>query len=68
MNTSRAPSEKQVGDIQEERRKTLEQVKALKNIITAGEIKVYEAAQLWYLYIIKQKHGICMLETNVNNI
>ena len=42
-------------------------IKALKNIIASVEIKVYEAAQLWELYIIKLKRGICMLETNVKS-
>ena len=53
MNPSRSPSEKKVGAIQEERRSTLEQVKPLEDIITSGEIKVYEAPQLQKLYIIK---------------
>ena len=35
----------QVGDIQEERQTTLEQVKSLENVIALGEIKVVEAAQ-----------------------
>ena len=42
-------------------------IKALENIIASVDIKVYEAAQLWELYIIKFKRGICMLETNVKN-
>ena len=64
LNPSRAPNEQPVGDLQEERLTTLEQAKALENIITPGEIKIYEAAQLRGLYIIKMKHGICMLETD----
>ena len=67
VNPSRAPSEQQVGALQEERRATLEQVKALENIIVQREIKVDESDQLQKLYIIKLKRDICMLETNVNN-
>ena len=67
MNPYRALSEQQVGSIQEERWTTIEQVKDLENIIASGEIKVYEAAHLWELYIIKLKRGIFMLKTNVNN-
>ena len=37
-------------------------------MIESGEIKVDEADHLQELYIIKLKDGICMLETNVNNI
>ena len=68
VNPSRSQSEKQVGDLQEEMRKTLEQVKALENIIASGDIKLDEAAQLWELYIIIFKRDICTLKTNLNNI
>ena len=44
MNPYRAPSEQHVGDLQEERRKTLEQVKSLENIIASGEIKQFQKA------------------------
>ena len=67
MNPYRSPNEQQVGALKEERRTSLEQVKALENIIASGEIRVDEAYQLCGLYIIKLKCGICMLETNVNN-
>ena len=67
MNPSISPSEQQVGDLQEEMRTTIEQVKALENIIESGEIKVDKAAKLRELYMIQLKCGICMLETNVNN-
>ena len=46
MNPSIDPSKQQVGYIQEERGKTLEQVRALENMIAAGKDKVYESAQL----------------------
>ena len=45
---------------------TLKQVKSPENIIASVEIKVDEAAKLQELYVIKLKHVICMLETNVN--
>ena len=64
---SRAPSEKYVINLKQERWTTLEQDKSLENIIVSGEIKVDEDDQLQELYIIKLKHGICMLETDVNN-
>ena len=67
LNSSRAPSEQQVGALQETNRTALGQVKALEDIIASGEIKVNEADQLRGLYIIKLKRDICMLETNVNN-
>ena len=51
MNPSRAPSEQQVGALQEENQKTLEQVKVLENIIVSGEIKAYEAVQLQELVV-----------------
>ena len=35
LNPYRAPSEQQVEALQEERRKTIEQVKSLENIITS---------------------------------
>ena len=44
---------------------TLEQVKALEDIIASGDIKVDEAAQFQKLYIIKLKCDICMLDTDV---
>ena len=47
VNSSRAPSEQQVGAPQEERRTTTSHVKALENIITSRYNKVYEAVQLW---------------------
>ena len=40
VNPSRAPIEQQAGALQEEKRKILEQVKSLENIIASGEIKV----------------------------
>ena len=46
---------------------TLEQVKALEDIIASLYIKVDEASQLPQLYIIKLNRDLCMLETNVNN-
>ena len=67
MNLSRSPNEQQVWALQEEMRTTLEQVKALGNIITPGDIKVYESNQLRWQYIIKLKRGICILEMNENN-
>ena len=67
LNPYRAPSEQQVEALQEERRKTIEQVKSLENMISSGEIKVDEATQLQYLYIIKLKRCISMLETNVKD-
>ena len=67
MDTYRDPSEQQIGDLQKELRTTLEQVKALENIILSGEIKLDEADQVWELYIIKLKCDICIFETNVNN-
>ena len=51
VNTYRAPSEQQIGALQEERWTTHEQVKALENIIAPVEIKVYEAAHLWELVV-----------------
>ena len=51
VNTYRAPSEQQIRAIQEERRTTLEQVKALENIIASGKIKVDEASQLQELVL-----------------
>ena len=36
VNPYRAPSEQHVGAIQEEKRKTIEQVKSLENIIASG--------------------------------
>ena len=47
---------------------TLEQVKALENIITSGDIRVDEDDQLWGLYIIKLKCGIFMLDTNQHKV
>ena len=58
LNTPRAPSEQHVGYIQEERRTTLEQVKALDYIIVSGEIRVDKYDQLQKLYIIKLKYNI----------
>ena len=66
VNTSRAPSEQHVGAIQEEKRTTLEQVKGLESIIAPGEIKIDKGAHLRELYMIRLKHVICILETNVN--
>ena len=40
VNRYRAPSEQQFRDLQEEKRKTLEQVKDMENIIASGEIKL----------------------------
>ena len=37
----------------------------MENIIASEYIRVYEAAELWQLYILKFKLGICMLQTNV---
>ena len=51
MSPTRAPSEQHVGALQEERWATLEQVKALKNIIASGEIKLDESAQLQELVV-----------------
>ena len=45
MNTSRAPSEQQVEALQEESQTTLEQIKAMNNIMTSRYIRVDEAAQ-----------------------
>ena len=45
----------------------IEQVKSLENNIASKHIRVDEADQLRELYIIKLKHDIFMLETNVNN-
>ena len=67
VNPSRNIIEQQVEDLKEEILTTLEQIKALENIITSGEIKLDEAAQLRELYIIKFKRDIYMLETNLNN-
>ena len=67
VNPSKDSNEHRVRTLQEERRKTLEQVKSLENNITSGDIKEDEAAQLQELYIIKLKYGIFMLETNENN-
>ena len=39
----------------------------MENIVASGQIKVYEAAQLWNLYILNFKLGICILQTNVIN-
>ena len=64
MNSSKSPNEQQVRVLQEERWTALEQVKALEDIISPGEIKVDEAYNLQGLYIIKLKRGICMLEIN----
>ena len=47
---------------------TLEQVKAMENIVASGQIIVDEATQLWELYIIKLKLVVCMLKTTVNKI
>ena len=66
MNPSRSPNAQQVEDLQEESLTTLEQFKALENIIASVDIKLYEADNLQELYIIKLKHDICMLETNEN--
>ena len=65
MNLSISPGEQHVRALQEERRKTFEQVKSLENIISLVEIKVYEDDQLRELYIIKLKRHICMLDTNI---
>ena len=46
VNPPRARSEQYVGDIQEERWTTLEQLKSLENIIASGDIKVYKSDQL----------------------
>ena len=46
VNLYRSPSEKHVDDLQEERRTTIQQVKAVENIIALVEIKVKESAQL----------------------
>ena len=67
MNPSRSPNEQQLRDQQESRQTTLEQVKALENIISSVNIKLDEDDQLQGFYIITLKNGICMLETNVNN-
>ena len=47
VNPSRSLSEQQVGVIQEVSRTTLEQVKALENIISSVDIKVDKSAWLW---------------------
>ena len=57
----------QVEVLQEESRTTLEQVKALENIISSVEIKIDKSAQLRELYIVKLKRDIWMLENNVIN-
>ena len=49
LNTYRDPSEQQVEDLQEEIPTTLEQVKALEDIIASVEIKVDEASQEFLL-------------------
>ena len=49
-------------------REKLEQVKVMGDIIAPGEIKVDKYDQLWELYIIKLKCGICMFETNEKKI
>ena len=67
VNPSRAPGEQRVGYLQEERQTTLEQVKALENIIESVNNKVDDAYWLWELYIIKFKRGICMMGNNINN-
>ena len=64
VNPYRAPSEQQVGALQEERRTALGKFKALEIIIASEKIKVDETAQLQELYIIKLKLNILMLETN----
>ena len=64
MNPCRDSNVQQVGALQEEMRTKLEQVKALENIISSGDIKVNGADQLRGLYIIKLKRDICMLETS----
>ena len=51
VNPPKFLSEEHLGDLQEERRETLEPVKSLENIIASGKIKVYEAAQLRELVI-----------------
>ena len=58
VNPYRDPSEQKVGAIQEERWETLEQVKSLENIISSGDIKVDEFAQLHKSYIVKLKYCI----------
>ena len=58
MNPCRAQSEQQVGDLQEQRRTTLEQVKSLENYIVSVAIKVHEDDQWRGFYIIKLKRGI----------
>ena len=45
------PSEQPVGDIQEERQTTLEQVESIENIISSGDIKVDGSAQLQDLVV-----------------
>ena len=65
VNTSRSPSEQQVGAIQEESWTRLGKIKSLETLIASGEIKVYEAAQSRESYIMKLKRDISMLETNV---
>ena len=67
VNPSRDTNEQYIGVTQEERRTTIEQVKALENIFVSREIRVDKADHLRGLYIIKLKRGICMLETNENN-
>ena len=44
----------------------LEQGKYMENIAASEYIMVDEATQLWELFIIKLKFGICVLETNFN--
>ena len=58
MNPNLSPSEQHIRDLQEERWKTLEQVKALEDTISPEDINIYEAAQLRKLYIIKLKRDI----------
>ena len=67
VNPSRSPNKQHIGALQEEIQTTLEQVKALENIITSQEIKLDETDQLRGLYIIKLKRGICMFDTNEHN-
>ena len=46
LNPYIAPSEEQVGSLQEERRTKLEQVKALENTIASGKKKIHKDACL----------------------
>ena len=62
VNPNRAASEQHIRDLQEERWKTLEQVKARENIIAIIEIYICEAAQLRELYIIKPERDIFILQ------